>query len=125
VKADDIGLALATSSVGLVSAFGRGLVFGVPLFLSILAMIGTAAMLWVGGSILVHGMAQLGFHGPEHFIDTIAVGVGAVSVYLTGVLHWTTTSALQAVLAILIGGMTIVLVHASARLIRLLRPQNP
>ncbi|KWV56536.1 ABC transporter [Rhizobium altiplani] len=125
VKADDIGLALATSSVGLVRAFGRGLVIGVPLFLSILAMIGTAAMLWVGGSILVHGMAQLGFHGPEHFIDTIAVGVGAVSAYLTGVLHWTTTSALQAVLAILIGGMTIVLVHVSARLIRRFRPQNP
>ncbi|MBD9455907.1 DUF808 domain-containing protein [Rhizobium sp. RHZ02] len=125
VKADDIGLALATSSVGLVRAFGRGLVIGVPLFLSILAMIGTAAMLWVGGSILVHGMAQLGFHGPEHFIDTIAVGVSAVSAYLTGVLHWTTTSALQAVLAILIGGMTIVLVHASSRLIRRLRPQNP
>lgn len=124
VKADDAGLALAGSSVGLLRAFGRGLVVGVPVFLSILAMIGTAAMLWVGGSILVHGMAELGYHGPEHVIEGIAGGVSTVSAYLSEVLHWTTTSAIQAVLAILIGGVTIVLVHASAPLIRRLRPQN-
>ena len=123
VKADDAGLALAGSSVGLLRAFGHGLVVGVPVFLSILAMIGTAAMLWVGGSILVHGMAELGYHGAEHFIEGIAGGVSAVSAYLTEVLHWTTTSAIQAVLAILIGSVTIVLVRASAPLIRRLRPK--
>lgn len=125
VKADDAGLALATSSVGVVRAFGRGLVIGVPVFLSILAMIGTAAMLWVGGSILVHGMAELGFHGPEHFIDEIALGVSFVSAYFARALRWATTSAVQAVLAVLVGGFTIILVHISAPLIKRLRPQNP
>ncbi len=124
VKADDAGLALAGSSVGILRAFGRGLVVSVPVFLSILAMIGTAAMLWVGGSILVHGMAELGYHDPEHVIERIAKGVSTVSAYLPKVLHWTTTSALQAVLAILVGGVTIFLVHASVPFIRRLPPQS-
>jgi len=124
VKADDAGLALAGSSVGLFRAFGRGLVVSVPVFLNILAMIGTAAMLWVGGSILVHGMAELGYHGPEHVIERIAGGVSTVSDYVPKVLHWAMTSALQAVLAISIGGVAIFLVHASAPLIRRLLPQS-
>ena len=124
VKADDVGLSLAGSSLGLLRTFGRGLVVGVPVFLNILAMIGTAAMLWVGGSILVHGMAELGYHGPEHFIEGIAAGIGTVSAYFGEILHWTTTSAIQAALAIVIGGVTIVLVHASAPLIKRLRPQS-
>jgi predicted DNA repair protein MutK len=124
VKADDVGLSLAGSSLGLLRTVGRGLVVGVPVFLNILAMIGTAAMLWVGGSILVHGMAELGYHGPEHFIEGIAAGIGTVSAYFGEILHWTTTSAIQAALAIVIGGVTIVLVHASAPLIKRLRPQS-
>ncbi|WP_426131053.1 DUF808 domain-containing protein [Pararhizobium sp. PWRC1-1] len=124
VKADDVGLSLAGSSLGLLRTFGRGLVVGVPVFLNILAMIGTAAMLWVGGSILVHGMAELGYHGPEHFIEGIAAGIGTMSAYFGEILHWTTTSAIQAALAIVIGGVTIILVHASAPLIKRMRPQS-
>ena len=124
VKADDVGLSLAGSSLGVLRTFGRGLVVGVPVFLNSLAMVGTAAMLWVGGSILVHGMAELGYHGPEHFIEGIAAEVGTVSAYFAEILHWTTTSTIQATLAILIGGLTIVLVHASAPLIQRMRPQS-
>jgi predicted DNA repair protein MutK len=124
VKADDVGLSLAGSSLGLLRALGRGLVVGVPVFLNILAMVGTAAMLWVGGSILVHGMAELGYHGPEHFIEGIAAEARSVSAYFAEILHWTTTSTIQAALAILIGGLTIVLVHASAPLIQRMRPRS-
>jgi len=124
VKADDVGLSLAGSSLGLLRTFGRGLVVGVPVFLNILATVGTAAMLWVGGSILVHGMAELGYHGPEHFIEGIAAEVGTVSAYFADILHWTTASTIQAALAILIGGLTIVLVDASAPLIQRMRPQS-
>lgn len=60
VKADDIGVYLAkTSRLSVVRAMGRGLVKGMPLFLSILGLIGTAAMLWVGGEIVAHGIAPL------------------------------------------------------------------
>ncbi len=58
VKADDAGLALAGTSHGILKLIGRALVTGVPYLLKILATIGTVAMLWVGGSILVHGIAE-------------------------------------------------------------------
>lgn len=118
VKTDDIGLVLARSSLGLMRVVGRGLVAGVPVFLKALAMIGTAAMLWVGGSILVHGMAELGLHVPEHLIETVAGSVGSASTYLPGAMQWIATSALQALLGIGVGGMTIIAAQLAAPVIR-------
>ena len=65
VKADDIGVALARSSGSsslstLAKALGRGLVLGMPVFLKVLGVIGTAAMIWVGGGIIVHGLEGYG-----------------------------------------------------------------
>jgi hypothetical protein len=121
VKADDAGLALAGSAHGILRAIGRGLVVGVPYLLKILAMVGTAAMLWVGGSILIHGIAEFGLHGPEHLIEALATRVAAASSSLSGVLHWLATSAAQAVLGILAGAATILVVQIAAPLIRRLR----
>ena len=118
VKADDAGLALAGTSHGMLKLIGRALVTGVPYLLKILAMIGTAAMLWVGGSILVHGIAEFGLHGPEHLIEAMASGVASASGPLAGVLHWLTTSAAQAVLGIAAGAATILVVQIAAPLIR-------
>ncbi len=58
-------------------AIGRGLVTGMPLLLKALSVIGTAAMLWVGGGIILHGLAGYGLAGPEHAIEAIAKSVGA------------------------------------------------
>jgi len=54
VKMDDIGLNLAQRRLGAVRAFGRALVRAMPKVLAALTVIGTAAMLWVGGQIIVH-----------------------------------------------------------------------
>jgi uncharacterized protein len=107
VKADDAGLLLAKSPSRLLQAFGKGLVVSVPVFLKILAMIGTAAMLWVGGSILVHGLAELGYHGPEHVIEEIAAHSADLIPILPGAVHWLATSAIQALLAIVVGALAI------------------
>ena len=70
VKADDAGVALAKTSVSALRAIGRGLVVGMPIFLKVLAAIGTAAMLWGRRQHLVHGLAQMGYasrtHHPRH-----------------------------------------------------------
>lgn len=124
VKADDLGLAMANSSTAVLRSLGRGLVFGVPIFLDILAMIGTAAMLWVGGSILVHGMAELGHHATERVIEAIATSASSLSQFLGGILHWTTVSTMQAALAIVAGTVTIALVHAATFIIFRLRPNG-
>jgi uncharacterized protein len=56
VKMDDIGLHMARRKNGIATAIGRGLVNGMPKLLAILSVVGTAAMLWVGGQIIVHGL---------------------------------------------------------------------
>ncbi|MGK9055377.1 DUF808 domain-containing protein [Neorhizobium petrolearium] len=66
VKADDIGLYLTRSGGSFGRLIGTGLVKGVPVVLKVLATVGTAGMLWVGGSIIVHGLAEMGLHQPEH-----------------------------------------------------------
>ncbi|UHS63815.1 DUF808 domain-containing protein [Agrobacterium vaccinii] len=107
VKADDVGIAMAKTSSSVLQIIGRGLVYGMPIFLKVLAAVGTAAMLWVGGSILVHGFAQLGYAGPEHLIhDVSAVIVSAVS-FAPSLVGWLATSAQQAVLAIIIGAVAV------------------
>ena len=59
VKLDDIGLHLAERSNAAPRAVGNGLVHVVPKLLTALSGIGTAAMLWVGGGILLHGLEEL------------------------------------------------------------------
>lgn len=117
VKADDIGLRMARNSIGsdglrkAVAAAGHGLVNGMPKFLSVLAAIGTAAMLWVGGSILIHGLAALGYAEPEHVINHWAETVGhLVPDVLTGSASWLTSTAVQGVLGIIVGALTIPLI---------------
>jgi len=65
VKADDVGVALArndgTSVIGSAGrVLGRGLVRGMPSFLTVLSVVGTAAMIWVGGGIVLHGLEVYG-----------------------------------------------------------------
>ncbi|TGE25935.1 DUF808 domain-containing protein [Hymenobacter aquaticus] len=57
VKADDIGMHLAQDNYGPATRkFGRSLVKFMPHFLNILSYVGTAAMLWVGAEIILHGI---------------------------------------------------------------------
>ena len=62
VKMDDIGLSLAQRSSRFAQKVGRGLVAAMPKLLAALSAIGTVAMLWVGGHILLVGADTLGWH---------------------------------------------------------------
>lgn len=88
VKADDAGFALSNSAHGWVRALGRGLVRGMPVFLSVLSLVGTAAMVWVGGGIIVHGFEEYGFKVLPHLMhdaaSSVSRGVGA----LGGLTEW-------------------------------------
>ena len=61
---DDIGLSLAQRSSQFAQKFGRGLVAAMPKMLATLSAVGTVAMLWVGGHILLVGADTLGWHWP-------------------------------------------------------------
>ena len=79
VKADDAGVAMTKSASpsafgAFVRGLGRALVVGMPVFLKALAIVGTAAMIWVGGGIIVHGLAQYGFAQIEEAIHHASGG---------------------------------------------------
>jgi len=108
VKLDDIGLHMAERSNRAARSFGRGLVHVVPKLLKALAAIGTAAMLWVGGGILVHGLEELHLltfipHAVEGAAASVAGGTGL----LQSALHWV-VGAVGAALIGFIAGLPIV-----------------
>lgn len=76
VKLDDIGLHMAKDKYpSFAQKFGRGLVKFMPHFLSILSVVGTAAMLWVGAEIIAHGIPFTSdlLHHLEHALVSIPV----------------------------------------------------
>jgi predicted DNA repair protein MutK len=73
VKADDIGLAMARKAKsGAGRATGRGILVAMPWVMRILSVVGTAAMIWVGGGIFIHGLAEFGLPQVEHLIEAVA-----------------------------------------------------
>lgn len=107
VKADDFGLYLAQKGGPISRLVGRALVHGMPPFLRILALIGTFAMLWVGGGILIHGLGQFGFTAPEHLLHVMSETIRATIPLAGGVLAWLTTAGASAVLGLAAGGITV------------------
>lgn len=74
IKIDDMGLSLIkkNNNEGGAAAFGRFMVKGMPYVLTTLSVIGTAAMLWVGGHILISGASDLGWHWPADVLHSFA-----------------------------------------------------
>lgn len=107
VKADDIGLAMARGTAGVRRRIGCALVHGVPIFLDVLAMLGTAAMLWVGGSIILHGLDRLGFREPDHAVEQAGETVASALVFFPAVVDWLTSAGLQGLSGILIGSVVV------------------
>ena len=105
VKMDDIGLWLArVGRLGATRALGRGIVKMMPVLMRTLSTVGTAAMLWVGGSIIVHGLAELGWHLPEEWIHHAAVSAAeAVPENLRAAAEWVAKAAMDGVLGLALG----------------------
>jgi len=105
VKADDAGVALARSSQGAVSALGRGIVVGMPVFLKVLSFVGMLAMLWVGGGILLHGLHELGVHGPESTVHHASEAVAGVVPVMKSFVGWFVGALIAGVLGVIVGAL--------------------
>ncbi|QYG92223.1 DUF808 domain-containing protein [Iamia sp. SCSIO 61187] len=102
VKMDDIGLRLAERPSPRSQRAGRLLVAGMPKLLAWLSVIGTAAMLWVGGHILLVGADELGWEWPYHLVHDLEHGVEDVA-GIGGVLAWLVNTAASAVVGMAVG----------------------
>ncbi|MFE5708241.1 DUF808 domain-containing protein [Rhodococcus koreensis] len=112
VKMDDVGLALAQRESAFSQRIGRGLVAAMPKVMAVLTVVGIAAMLWVGGHILLVNIGEAGFHWPadrlhdlEHwFGDLVHGGLG-------GVLSWTAGTVVSALVGLVVGAIVVLIMH--------------
>ncbi len=102
VKMDDVGLRMVESGRPSAMKLGRGLVSGMPKLLALLSLVGTAAMVWVGGHILIVGADELGWHGPYKLVHHLEEAVHDVS-GVGGVLAWMANTAASAVVGLAAG----------------------
>jgi len=97
VKMDDVGVHLAARSDGASRAIGTGLVKAMPWLLRFLSVLGTAAMIWVGGGIIVHGL-----HVTPKFIEKVGGG--------RGLAHWAADAGFSGVVGLVIGAVIALIV---------------
>ena len=112
VKLDDIGLHMAERGKAGARAFGNGLVHVVPTLLSALSGIGTAAMLWVGGGILVHGLEEL--HVLEvvpRTIHALAHSAAGSAGHFAGIAEWLVNALGGAAVGLVVGGILAAIVR--------------
>ena len=148
VKADDAGLAMAqvglpaagpvsgraVSEAGpatppsggafatLVRGLGHGIVLGMPVFLKLLAIVGTAAMVWVGGGIIVHGLEEYGLPGIAHALHAASDAAAGALPAIGAAAAWLVTAAGSGVVGLLVGALVIPLVqHVGAPILRMVR----
>lgn len=104
VKADDVGLHMAAEGrMSITRKLGTGIVKGMPAFMKLLVIVGTAAMIWVGGSIIVHSLHELGWHAPYDIIHNIAIAVAQMVPAIEGFLEWFVTAALDGMIGLALG----------------------
>lgn len=115
VKMDDIGLFMARKArFAPTRAFGHGLVAFMPPLLSFLSTVGTAAMLWVGGSMVVHGAEVFGLPAPAHAFEAWSEAIAHASPVAQDLIAWAVKAALDGVVGLILG---LALIPLATRLI--------
>lgn len=106
VKMDDAGLRLAGNPK--TAALGNGLVKAMPIVLRVLSAVGMAAMLWVGGHIILAGTHTLGFHPVYNFVHDLEVAATAAA---GGFVGWLVNTFFSAIIGLVVGGIIVAVLH--------------
>ncbi len=115
VKMDDVGLHLAERSTGFTGRFGKGMVDAMPKVLTAISVIGTAAMLWVGGHIELVGIDELGWHTLYDWVHHLEELAHDAVPAIGGVLGWLVNTAASAALGFVIGVPLVAGAHLLAK----------
>lgn len=111
VKLDDVGLALTKKSRPATQRLGETLVKAMPIILRVLSVVGTFAMLWVGGHILLVGLDELGFHPPYGFVHHLSEAVAGAVPGVGGALGWIVETFFSMLLGVAVGAIVVGVVH--------------
>lgn len=104
VKVDDLGLKMhEVGRLAATRALGRAIVRGMPGVMTLISAVGTAAMLWVGGSIVIHGFEVLGRDWLGHAIHDVAAAAGHLVPGASGAVEWIVTATLDGSFGIALG----------------------
>ncbi len=110
VKMDDIGLAMTQKESAGTQKFGHFLVAAMPRVLDAISIIGTFAMLWVGGHILLVGTKDLGWdglYGVVHHLEGYGAAVPAVG----AMLGWLINTICSLILGLIVGLLIVGVMH--------------
>ncbi|SNU00567.1 hypothetical protein SAMN06298212_10299 [Ruaniaceae bacterium KH17] len=111
VKLDDIGLALAGRENGASRRFGALLVGAMPKVMTVLSVVGTIAMVWVGGHILLNGIADLGWAWPHDVVHHMEQAVAGFMPFWPGFFAWLTNTFFSAILGFIVGSIVTGIIH--------------
>ena len=108
VKADDFGLHLAKDAVrpednrpGPVDNLGRTIVRVMPHVFNVIGIVGTVAMLWVGGHLVIENLAEVGVPVFHHLLETAEHAVSAVGSFVT----WLVETLLSGIFGVVLGAV--------------------
>ena len=115
VKMDDVGLHLSLRRDAGSRALGHALLWLMPRLLQVLSFVGTAAMLWVGGGIFSHGLAEFGAGVVPHTIEHWGQAAGEAAGWARGIVAWVVEALGSSVVGLAIGAIVVGVMHLIPR----------
>ena len=111
VKMDDIGLHLAERRSAGARVLGRAMVKAMPVLMRMLGVVGTAAMLWVGGGLIVHGLHEFHWDLVPGAIHHVAQGAAHGLPAIAPVVEWVVNAVGAGIVGLIVGGIVVALLH--------------
>jgi predicted DNA repair protein MutK len=111
VKMDDIGLHLVKRPSAAAQTVGRALVNLMPVLMSALSAIGTAAMIWVGGGIVLHGIEEFEWSGLPAWIHHRAEEAGHAVPVAGSFVEWLVGAIGSGIVGLMVGALVVAGVH--------------
>lgn len=71
VKIDDIGLRMAKGDSARIRHAGMRIVRSMPAVFRVISIVGTVAMLWVGGHLVLANLGEVGWHAPVDLLHAV------------------------------------------------------
>lgn len=113
VKIDDLGINMEDSDNAGTRRWGTRIVRSMPAVFRVISVVGTVAMLWVGGHLVVLNLGEVGWHLPVdllHGLEHALEPLGAVVV-------WLGDTAVSAVAGLVIGLVVVGIMMLIKRLV--------